>query len=540
MRLCQAVSLAVLLLYVCLAKSSTGRVPLSPYPVCPWGLNSSSTVFLVNQSTLSVSDSFTASTLQGLVSRTSSPSIFRLDGDSDYDLWLAMTAHLFQSSMTVNSTFASNLSALISTFHHIIEGYVLCNLDASVSVALTVCANRAYIAFTEDNVHVAQSLQIPLAYDVCNQTIEWAISNFNATQKGSSFSRLITVLQDPSKFLYLGDFSIFAGAVNWWSDDMHSALTKQILQSLRPISAVFGWGPDEFSFVDAASSVEAFVHASDWAINLDFLSNFHFPVTHSLPFSMARTTPKDLSVNLMQSVHTVCFLMTDGDNLQWLLGGFAGHPEFWASPDRGKVNLGWTLSPALVELAPIVMKYLYETASDSPDAMDGFVAAPSGVGYTYPDRLLTTEEVSRYAEFTSQYLNETGMRIVNIIGENYSPDVAASFLARPEIDALLWYDYSDYAALQGNISFVEGKPVIGGRYQLWSGVFYDVPGLIKQLLGATKNPHSPQGYSLVPVHVWSNNVTDVVTVAEALKAAGGFQIATPSEFVQLIQQNLGS
>jgi hypothetical protein len=70
--------------------------------------------------------------------------------------------------------------------------------------------------------------------------------------------------------------------------------------------------------------------------------------------------------------------MTDGDNVQWLLNDFAapGGPWF-GSPGRGSMPLGWTMSPAMGELAPSVLAALYRNATPG---MDNFVAAPSGVG----------------------------------------------------------------------------------------------------------------------------------------------------------------
>ena len=69
--------------------------------------------------------------------------------------------------------------------------------------------------------------------------------------------------------------------------------------------------------------------------------------------------------------HTVTFLMTDGDNIQWLLSGFASGPAWFGSPDRGKVAMGWTISPALAELAPNVMGYIYDHAHAGADQVCG-------------------------------------------------------------------------------------------------------------------------------------------------------------------------
>lgn len=82
--------------------------------------------------------------------------------------------------------------------------------------------------------------------------------------------------------------------------------------------------------------------------------------------------------------HTVTFLMTDGDNVQWLLGPFASGAAWYGSPNRGKVSLGWTVSPALAELAPSVLAYFYEHANPG---VDEFVAGVSGVGYYIPEKV---------------------------------------------------------------------------------------------------------------------------------------------------------
>lgn len=47
---------------------------------------------------------------------------------------------------------------------------------------------------------------------------------------------------------------------------------------------------------------------------------------------------------------------------------------------RGKIALNWTISPALVDIAPGILNYYYRTATP----LDGFVAGPSGMGYLMP------------------------------------------------------------------------------------------------------------------------------------------------------------
>lgn len=77
---------------------------------------------------------------------------------------------------------------------------------------------------------------------------------------------------------------------------------------------------------------------------------------------------------------------------------------------------------------------------------------------------------------------------------------------------------------------------IGGRYQLWSGQFDDPQSLAAKLNAASTDITSPNGYSLVPVHVWTNTVEDVVTCQGLLNS--NVQVVKPDEFVQLIKNNV--
>ena len=53
------------------------------------------------------------------------------------------------------------------------------------------------------------------------------------------------------------------------------------------------------------------------------------------------------------------------------------------------------------------------------------------------------------------------------------------------------------------------------------------------------DPSSPDGYSLIPVHVWTNTVADAATVARELNAKQGrYDVVSPREFVDRIVRNL--
>jgi hypothetical protein len=511
------------LLYLSLLCLCWGRLPDSPFPIGSAGLNSSKVLYSVNEDNLTPDDIFTVSTLQGLLARTS-PTIYRLKTGSDYNLWAEELQRVwgvqFDSSL-------STLHDLLHKFRPAVKGFVLADLGKpSTSAALTLCASNSYIAATPNNIKTLQAAGIPQAYDARGHDVDWAISLGNSS--GFTYSKRIAVLQDPTKsFGYLSDYATFAGAITWWDVNMKSPLSQRVLRSLLT-PAVLGWGVSEDATVAAASATGGWVHASDWAKNLDTLSSY--AMGGHLSQKKRKSTP---SLSPADKVHTVTFLMTDGDNIQWLLNNFASGNQWWSDKARGKVPMGWTLSPALIELSSATLSYLYRTAS----ANDYFVAAPSGVGYSYPD-LLTPGALSTFSEISANYMKASGLSILNIIGEKYSQTASEKLLAYPEIDAIFWYDYYSYISGHGNITFIHDKPVVSARYQLWDGSFDSVATLIPKLLELPKDPSSADGYSLVTVHVWSNNVTDAFQVYEALQKAGGFDVVTPNTFVERIAKNM--
>ena len=75
----------------------------------------------------------------------------------------------------------------------------------------------------------------------------------------------------------------------------------------------------------------------------------------------------------------VSFIISDGDNLPVLTT--SNFPALWRDPIRGKLPLGWTISPSACMLIPDILDYYYTTATDQ----DRFLGAVSGIGYAYPD-----------------------------------------------------------------------------------------------------------------------------------------------------------
>jgi len=428
--------------------------------------------------------------------------MYRSDGiSSDYMLWLNESMEIWPS-LTVDFSYGSDFWSLLAYFNGYsptpFNGYILANLtDGSVNAAVALCAILGGLVVTEENEDRARNISLGLLEDVRGKDLSWVLDTFGT----EAFSKRITLLQSPSK-TGMSDFAVAVRALPWWVENASLPLARRVWGALQPPAFGFGWGPDELNTVSEISRVGGAMIASDWASNLDVLSSFDLP-------SLAPRATADAGVSTGGGgggVHTACFLMSDGDNVQWILGGMALSPSYFSSPARGKVPMGWTLPPSLADLAPAALHYFYSRGTSS----DGFVGGVSGAGYFYPDLAAAAAASNPLAlpaliNLTTGYAAKAGLSILNVMtyGDSLSEALAASYFdSSPNLEALFHYPYSDYAGDHGRVYFHDGKPVIGGRFSLWGdgsqgADFLNVTQAAEKLKAASRDVHSSDGYSLI-------------------------------------------
>lgn len=487
------------------------RVDGSPFPVS----SVPDKLFVINDSDFSESELFTINTLQGLLAKTK-PIIYR-DHGGGYSEWLEDIKE--NTSVIIDKTFSTDFEGLIKHFKDSVEGYVLCNLhNNSSNTAISICGLLNAIAVTSESVDLMNSLEIRMLEDVRSRDEHWAFNQYK-----DQFSTRVITYQKEGKDLFLGDYSVYSQSF-YFFEDIDNYLTNLAFSRMDDNSMLFGWGDDEYKTVSKASSTSLNVIPSDWALNLSTLSNFE-----------AETKQRNHldTIIKQENVHTVCFVMTDGDNVQWMLSDFGTSQRWFASPDRGKIDLGWTISPALCELAPTVMKYFYDRSSDSESGRDYFIAGPSGIGYNYPGQYPAKNTMS---ELLNEYMKKSDLNIVNVIDDPGNLDAVKPYLDQEAIDGIFLYSYADYyTGLNGSIQWYNDKPVIGGRAALWDGA--NSPQRLANILNnMPRNPKAASGYSLIPVHVWSMDVSDVKACVDMLNS--NVRVVAPDEFVELIKANL--
>jgi len=485
------------------------RLEGSPYP----SSRRPDTLFTIDDTRLSPSQQFVIQSVQGLLAQYR-PKIYRIS-DAGSLMWLSELHSRY--GVYMRDTFVNDYINLVRFFKDSIDGYILCNMSGpSANSALSLCSQYNAIAVPEELEKDFAFLKRVLDVRTWNEEDVYA-------KYHDSLSHNIITYQKEANATYLGDYTVFANAFRFF-EPISSPFTLSVLKDMKPDAALLGWGDDERELVRATSRNSIVVHAADLANNLSVLTNIDAAYDQ-------QESPVTFD-SLVDKVHTVCFLMTDGDNVQWMTHDFATSKKWYNADERGSIPLGWTVSPALTELAPPIIKYLYDNAFNSTTGRDYFVAAPSGLGYFYPEAF---PEMLTNAELLNRYMKKADLSIVNVIGNSRNPDLTA-YTQCSNIDAVFYYMYSDYAGWKGKMMWNNDKPIIGARYALWEGKESPV-SLAQKINASLKSQYSPDGYSLIPVHAWTNSVEDVKKCIGMLDA--DVRVVAPDDFVKLIKRNLG-
>ena len=196
------------------------------------------------------------------------------------------------------------------------------------------------------------------------------------------------------------EYATALGAAAMWLDPQvagEAQLLDRFLSSMGAGASWMGWWPAEGPGVTEASKYGVATIASDYATNLTVHSG----------------TPRTIHVKPMPAKPTlanklyVAFILSDGDNLQYV-----EHLErkLWDNPDRGKVPMGWTLSPAMIDAMPGALDYLWTTST----ANDCLLSGPSGYGYTYPNLWDDPATLDQFVRKTDSYEQRAGFRIITV------------------------------------------------------------------------------------------------------------------------------
>jgi hypothetical protein len=468
---------------------------------------------VINGNNLSAEQKVLVATLQGLVAKTSFEQIY-IDEGGPSTIWLNYLNSKYGITLTNYATWPD----LVDHFKSKISGYVLYNRaknERSLTAATSLCGPMNAIA-------VDKSLETPLIAagittrkaDVRTRDEKWVYSNYPL-----AFSKALGAELTPSINHHLRDYITLTNAFTFY--DGETPWRKTVLQGLDPEAFCFGYGKEEFSMVSNAAEAGIVMLPTDLAANLAPLSSIY----DTAPFQQKTgTTPVTES-----NVHYVTFLVSDGDNIAFDLWSLQ---SYFSNPIRGTFNMGYTISPSLVDLSPATLRWYYENASTK----DCFVAGPSGSGYTFPSKM-PVASLDKYLDRLNTFMEKANLNIVNILDQGVigRMDLWNKYLSHSNIDGLIYTGYGE--APHGSIRFSDnGKPVIEARDNLWAGLEEEAT-VISNINSRPTDPSNASGYTLVFVHAWTKDLSSIQTVINGLNS--NVRVVTPDAFIKLVKTNLG-
>lgn len=472
-------------------------------------------------------DALTLASLQGVLTNVSETQILIRHGA--YAQYLPYTDAAVSEAQPDGSPW--DTAALLAAYGNLAAGYVLCD-DAGAAAAVSVAGALQAVIIPEALQSAAEAAGLTLLADVRG----WDDKALRESEYFGRLDRQIAVEQPVDMAPKLVDLAVMAGLYFGFSSSDKVKDHTKTFAFLDDNAVIFGWNNviGEHDTVESFSGLNACMIPADHGCNYSVLSGFA---------GMAFTQKTETEALSAGPRHTVCFVMTDGDNLQWMTSSFTGGSHF-GSPIRGEFPMGWGIAASIDTVAPPMARYLFENMTPK----DEFVTQISGVGYTFPSKWKNKAALAEMAAQLNAHMKNTDTSVAVVLDDRgFKSPAPDTLLSQPDIDALFYFDYGNYAEHHGAVRMVNGKPIITARYRLWNNRKGSSPEEIAASINAaSKDPTRVDAYSLVAVHAWSGvdengdfieGGSAMLAVQQLVNALGeDVVVVTPGQFAKLISQ----
>lgn len=398
----------------------------------------------------------------------------------------------------------------------VVSGYILYNLDKNIdhkvitdyssNVATVYASLLSGVMIDESLIKIAQLHHLKMLRDVRKESLDACFeTNKNALNNCSALSIHPLVSN-------MRDYAI-AHKLMLYADKRE--LIEKVLEWLTPMSPILGWGcGDEYDFTSLISEWGHFNTASDWCINLPLISS----VSDKVPLIKAKEiTLEDIDFSDTSSFHS--FVMSDGDNMQWTIGGFADSERYAGNKGVSNTGISWTLCP--INLS-IISPFTWNELADKQFPKNSYIEY--GGGYQYPDlfavkRANRKELLRKFAQRINYHLQKMDIKVFGFICRNVkSKESREAFQIYAEelkgITGMLAVQYFPYE-LGGDIMWFKNSygvdiPVSTATYALWNEVNQERPNcgtpeyvaslINREVIANKKDPV----LSWTIVHAWSD------------------------------------
>ncbi len=342
--------------------------------------------------------------------------------------------------------------------------------DESVNVATALAGLLGGVLVSEGLEDEARQAGLTRLFDARGKSESWCFEHY-----GKKFNRRFALVQDP-QMPHCRDIAIAHRMMTLFGTDTP---TPEVYAWLKPLSSIVGWnGADEGKSVEQISRAGHTLLPCNWSMNLCALSAGSDRWDGGGKFRSL--DPRRIAFD--DGKHAISFIMSDGDNVQWMMGAFCTHRDYWGSPDHGKFPIGWGAAiGCLDQCSPDTLAYLKRT--QPPNTTLNLHAG----GYFYPDLLgldrspkVRREILAEHARRVGHYLERSDCRTYQFLTmdlDSPSAREAYAIFARemPDLLGMFAIQYYPYEGGDGEVFWVSNGrggevPVVTAKFSIWGNM----------------------------------------------------------------------
>jgi hypothetical protein len=313
--------------------------------------NAQPALYVVELSGASPAERMLALSLQGLANRQARlPRVYLRTG-TDTDPLLDWDMHLQPGRQQTVS-----VPELLEKLRLIVQGQILCNLDNVNELNLATS-----LAGLRDAVVSDHDLGLPLLADLRGKakTLQetYALAKKEILPKCSRTGLALLGAKLPFRDYVISN-RLTALPLPETADTASWAELVKLLNTFPKGTPIYA-----ASSADAPASLADWAHRQGYPLTVaDQAANLSFHARFSLPFPLV---PRQRYAELGPRIY-VCFILSGGDDLGFAQGRMF---DLWQDPARGRVPLGWAITPQLADITPdLAQKYFggaYQSGTDS-------------------------------------------------------------------------------------------------------------------------------------------------------------------------------
>lgn len=516
----------------CKSSSPSATEPVAPVPYEERFLSARPPVgpaWVVDTAGLDTGRRILLASLQGLVNR-SRARLYVLARDTD-GFWIDRYA----ARGLVEVAGSSDLDGVLDRFAGEASGYVLVAAAEpwTLNAGVTIAAVHGALVATERDQAGLEARGLRLIEDLRGRWAdELAAYESTVDEYGSRLRYPGVAILRPTDLLH--DFAYQQGMAVLFGRPKRPGWDRMLslVRRFPGGRAVYGYASDdgleESIAVFQLSTRGHLLVPSDTTSNL----SFHVAVGAGRP----RVRVPDAAVDGVAPCTTdrvnAVVAISDGDNVVLPTGIYAGARQ-WPSPARGRLPLGWSISPSLPILAPAVWDHYALTVS----AADELVPV---IGYAYAaaNQLPDPDEFYRISFAMARDLNlasfwsfAAGVDLGNT-DQLRRIDLAAG-------DGPPWgllAGYSDSRLDFG--STPQGRPVLGAARSSYTDTPAEIAAKIRQLAALPPAQRLPAYF--FSAAVWTNDAAMLVEQLAPLADEEGVRFLTPSQAAACLAASAGA